>query len=269
MDIAVDASYHAAETYLSARRGVYVIPKYVFGRPNDQIGGHELIPAWVRFPVARLIMRFNTGPMERYGLPKPDHRLGEAHPTISSRILDRLSHGAITAKPGIASFDGPHVVFTDGSRVEADLVVYCTGYKMTFPFFDRDFLDPGEDNEISLYQRVFHPEVPGLYFIGLVQPLGATMPIAARQSELVADHLQGRFHLPALDEMRRETVRYREKMRKRYVASKRHTIQVDFDDYMLALKRERRRGRRRNGGMTVAARAAVGHSELAHTTPAL
>jgi hypothetical protein len=65
--------------------------------------------------------------------------------------------------------------------------------------------------------------------------------------------------------MRREIVRYREKMRKRYVASKRHTIQVDFDDYMLALKRERRRGRRRKGGMTVAARAAVGHSELTHS----
>jgi len=31
-------------------------------------------------------------------------------------------------------------------------------------------------------------------------------------------------------------------MRKRYVASKRHTIQVDFDDYMLDLERERRAG---------------------------
>ena len=28
-------------------------------------------------------------------------------------------------------------------------------------------------------------------------------------------------------------------MRKRYVASKRHTIQVDFDDYLLALAKER------------------------------
>jgi dimethylaniline monooxygenase (N-oxide forming) len=255
MDIAVDASYHAAETYLSARRGVHVVPKYVFGRPNDQIGGHERIPGWVRFPVARVIARVVTGKMSTYGLPEPDHRLGEAHPTISSRILDRLSHGAITPKPGIASFDGPDVVFTDGSRVEADLVVYCTGYKMTFPFFDREFLDSGEDNEISLYQRVFHPEVPGLYFIGLVQPLGAIMPIAERQSEMVADHLQALYHLPPLEEMRRETVRYREKMRKRYVASKRHTIQVDFDDYMVALKRERRRGRRRKSGMTVSNRA--------------
>jgi hypothetical protein len=34
-------------------------------------------------------------------------------------------------------------------------------------------------------------------------------------------------------------------MRRRYVASKRHTIQVDFDDYMVGLERERRTGARR------------------------
>ena len=34
-------------------------------------------------------------------------------------------------------------------------------------------------------------------------------------------------------------------MRKRYVASKRHTIQVDFDDYLYALEAERRAGAER------------------------
>lgn len=34
-------------------------------------------------------------------------------------------------------------------------------------------------------------------------------------------------------------------MRKRYVASKRHTIQVDFDDYMYALAKERAAGSER------------------------
>ena len=36
MDIAVDASYHSKATYLAARSGVHVIPKYVFGRAYDQ-----------------------------------------------------------------------------------------------------------------------------------------------------------------------------------------------------------------------------------------
>jgi hypothetical protein len=34
-------------------------------------------------------------------------------------------------------------------------------------------------------------------------------------------------------------------MRKRYVASKRHTIQADFDDYMRELHQERHAGARR------------------------
>jgi len=34
-------------------------------------------------------------------------------------------------------------------------------------------------------------------------------------------------------------------MRKRYVSSKRHTIQVDFDDYLFDLAKERRAGAER------------------------
>ena len=42
--------------------------------------------------------------------------------------------------------------------------------------------------------------------------------------------------------MRREIDRDRAAMAKRYVASKRHTIQVDFAPYMRGLERERRGG---------------------------
>jgi hypothetical protein len=254
MDIAVDASYYAEASYLSARRGVHVIPKYVWGRPYDQIGASERIPAALRWPLARWLMSAATGPMTRYGLPAPDHKFAQAHPTMSSRILDRLAHGAITPMPNIDHFDSNDVVFTDGRRVSADLVVLCTGYKISFPFFDQDFLDPSADNEIELYRRVFHPDVPGLYFVGLVQPLGAIMPIAERQSQLVADHLQGRYRLPGRAAMDREIAAHRRHIQRRYVASKRHTIQVDFDDYMRDLRVERRRGIRRPRGRTPADR---------------
>jgi hypothetical protein len=36
-----------------------------------------------------------------------------------------------------------------------------------------------------------------------------------------------------------------EQMRRRYVTSKRHTIQVDFDEYLYKLARERRAGAER------------------------
>ncbi|GAC1611652.1 MAG: NAD(P)-binding domain-containing protein [Mycobacteriales bacterium] len=257
MDICVDASYYGAETYLAHRRGVHIIPKYVFGKPYDKIAGHERIPSAIRWPIARLMMRVATGSMSKYGLQEPDHKFAQAHPTMSSRILDRLSHGAVIPKPNIERFEGADVVFTDGSRVAADLVVYCTGYKISFPFFDRDFLDPSGDNEVRLYKRMFHPTVPGLSFIGLVQPLGAIMPIAERQSELVADHLQGRYALPSDREITAEIKRHREAISKRYVNSKRHTIQVDFDEYMLALRTERKGGNGRAVAKSASAQLAA------------
>jgi hypothetical protein len=42
--------------------------------------------------------------------------------------------------------------------------------------------------------------------------------------------------------MNRVIAREDRRMARRYVASKRHTIQVDFMPYMRTLKRERRRG---------------------------
>jgi hypothetical protein len=246
VDIAVDASYHASSTVLAARRGVHVIPKSVLGRPYDQLPlTSEWTPAWLRLPVARVVMRTMTGPMTRYGLPKPDHRFGDAHPTVSGRLLDRLSHGEITPKPTIASLEGREVVFADGSRVEADLVVYCTGYSIAFPFLAPSFIDPGEANHVRLYLNVFHPEVAGLSFVGLVQPLGAIMPVAERQAELVAAQLAGSYTLPDAAVVQRWIDRYLTRIGRRFGTSSRHTIEVDFEDYMRLLRIEAWRGRRR------------------------
>jgi hypothetical protein len=64
----------------------------------------------------------------------------------------------------------------------------------------------------------------------------------------IADHLQGVYHLPGESAMQRETDAHRRSIATRYVASKRHTIQVDFDDYMRDLRFERRRGAHRAAG---------------------
>jgi dimethylaniline monooxygenase (N-oxide forming) len=134
------------------------------------------------------------------------------------------------------------VHFVDGTHSEIDTIVWCTGYRIVFPFLSREVVDT-TDNRIPLYRRVVHPDRPGLYFIGLVQPLGAVMPIAELQSEWIADVLEGRVALPAPEEMTRIIEREDRRMRKRYVASKRHTIQVDYYPYMRVLRRERARTR--------------------------
>ena len=241
MDIAVESSHVARRTYLSARRGAWLVPKYLFGRPTDQLPNDPRVPFKVRRRVMEGLLRIQTGSLERYGLPRPDHRFGEAHPTVSGRILDRIQHGAVTPKPNIARLAGDEVVFADDSSVHADVVVYCTGYKITFPFFDEDLI-AAPDNHIELYRRVFDPDIDNVFFVALLQPLGATMPLAEAQGEWIADHLSGDYALPAPAAMRADIAADMAAMRKRYVASKRHTIQVDFDDYLHLLAKERRAG---------------------------
>jgi hypothetical protein len=231
------------------RRGAHVVPKYIFGIPTD----HLTTSPVARFTsgrlqrgIAALMMKAARGNVTKYGLPQPDHKFGEAHPTISDDLLVRLGHGDIEVKPNIARIDGDTVHFVDGTSEPVDVIVYCTGYKISFPFFDESLV-AAHDNEISLFHRVVDPQHPGLYFIGLVQPLGAIMPLAEAQSEWVADLLEGKATLPSQAEMRREIDEYHRAVKKRYVRSKRHTIQVDFLEHFAELKKERAEGARRHG----------------------
>jgi len=242
-DIAVESSRIADKTFLATRRGAYVLPKYMNGKPIDE----TVTPLVSRVPIS--VQRFFSmkalgiaaGDMTTYGLPKPDHKLFEAHPTVSSELLPRLGHGDIAVKPNLDRFTGGRTVrFVDGSEEEIDLVVYCTGYKMTFPFFDPQVVS-APDNRLPLYRRVVSAERRGLYFIGFIQPLGPIMPLAEAQCEWVADLLVGRASLPSAEEMKREIAIEEEKMRKRFVASKRHTVEVDFYPYLREIRRERKR----------------------------
>jgi hypothetical protein len=246
-DIACETSRVSQMTYLAVRRGAHVIPKYIKGKPVDELSSPltTRLPMGVQRRMYERLLRTVQGEMEDYGLPKPDHRLAEAHPTISAELLDRIGHGRVTPKPNVERLEGDRVRFADGSVEEIDRIVYATGYRITFPFLSTELIGNTEDNRIGLYRRVVHPELPGLYFIGLLQPLGAIMPLAELQSEWIADVLEGKAALPPPDEMRREIDRDDRALRKRYVRSPRHTIQVDFFPYVRAIERERRRGRRR------------------------
>jgi thioredoxin reductase len=242
-DIAVESSRIAEKTFLAVRRGAYVLPKYLNGKPIDE-AVHPLasyLPLSVQRFFAMKGLEIAAGDMETYGLPKPDHKLFEAHPTVSSELLPRLGHGDIAVKPNIERFAGGRTVrFIDGSEEEIDLVVYCTGYKITFPFFDPKVLSAPE-NRLPLYRRVVSVERPGLYFIGFIQPLGPIMPLAEAQAEWVADLLGGRATLPSPGEMKREIAGEERRQAKRFVASKRHTVEVDFHPYLREIRRERKR----------------------------
>ncbi|WP_229916238.1 NAD(P)-binding domain-containing protein [Streptomyces fructofermentans] len=241
-DIAVETSRVSQRTFLAMRRGAHILPKYLFGTPTDHLTNSWLAraPLGIQDRGLQLLLRLSRGRLADYGLPTPAHRVLAAHPTISDDLLSRLGHGDIGVKPAPRSMDETRVHFDDGSSEEIDAIIHCTGYDVSFPFLKSELIDPS-DNDPGLYHRVVAPDLPGLYFIGLVQPLGAIMPLAEAQSHWVADLLEGRCELPGQARMLKEISAYRARTARRYVASTRHTIQVDARAYLRELAKERRR----------------------------
>lgn len=244
MDIAAELAYAGASVTVSVRRGAHIIPKWVGGKPVDQT---SLLPSWVprrvRRKIAERLLALSVGDLSRFGLPKPDHALGEAHPTLSNEVPHLIRTRRIALKPAVVRLSSKCVHFSDGSDVELDAIVMCTGYNVRFPFFDPDFVS-APDNRLPLFLRVHKPGVPNLFFIGLCQTVGAILPIAEAQASWVAEQLAGEYSLPPTTEMFR-TIQNHERNSSHYVSSRRHTMQVDPEAYLRALGQERQRGHER------------------------
>jgi hypothetical protein len=250
VDIASMVSTTAARTYLSTRRGTHVVPKYLFGRPFDELPAPRW-PRTLRWAWYGLAVRLHVGSLGRYGLPIPSHAFGQSAVTISSDLLARIAHGDVRPRPAVERFHDAGVSFADGYENHIDTVIYCTGYSHSVPFLERSGLDPGEI-DYRLFEQIWDPRFSGLAHVGLVQPLGSIFPVVESQAQLLADWVGGDYALPNCTAMASAIRRAQRRRKRHYVASERHTLQVDEPDYSNRLDRERRRGirraKRRRGG---------------------
>jgi hypothetical protein len=191
-DIAVDASEHASHTFLSVRRGYHFLPKYAFGRPIDQVGEVSLklrLPLSVRRALNEVVLRAVVGKPEEYGLPRPDHRLLESHPIVNSRILPAIRRGELRPKPDVVELNGREVLFKDGTSESVDLIVFATGYQVTFPFLEPRHLN-SPDGRPDFYLHVFHPTYDDLFIIGMIQPDSGVWPLMDLQARAVAGYIR-------------------------------------------------------------------------------
>jgi hypothetical protein len=156
-------------------------------------------------------------------------------------LLYKIRHGKVTPRRGISQVEGKTVYFTDGSFAEYDTIVAATGYKITFPFFDKAMVNYEEADRIPLYLRMFHPGYPSLIFIGLFQPQGAIWPLSDLQSKIAATYLAGEYQLP--DNLASLAEADSDHIEREFTRSKRHTIEVHYHSYKKRLEKELERGR--------------------------
>ncbi|KAM8745924.1 flavin-containing monooxygenase 5-like isoform 1-T4 [Acanthopagrus schlegelii] len=238
-DIAVELSRVTKQIYLSTRRGSWILDRLGYnGFPLDLFFNRvmtflqSVLPFGVFCGLAerQLNRRFDHA---LYNL-KPKHRLFNQHPTLNDELPNRILSGTVQVKPNIRRFQGSSVEFDDGSVVEdVDLVVFATGYRFSFPFLASNVVSVSE-NKASLYKYVFPPELdrPTLAIIGLVQPLGAIMPVSEMQARWATRVFKGCIKLPSMAAMQKDIQFKQKEMAERYVTSSRHTIEIDFVRYM-------------------------------------
>ncbi|XP_046746523.1 flavin-containing monooxygenase FMO GS-OX-like 4 isoform X2 [Diprion similis] len=74
----------------------------------------------------------------------------------------------MTEVMGVTGVEGNRFILKDGTSVEADAFMYCTGYKYSFPFLDETCGITVDDNYVHpLYRHLISVEHPTMCFIGI------------------------------------------------------------------------------------------------------
>ena len=171
-DLAVDAAATASAVTLPVRRGAYLRPRYLGGRPADLAA-----PWWQRLPrplrprAAGRQLRRVAGQLEQHGFPPPTHALDELPPLSNDDLLPLLARREIEVRGETMRMDGDTVHFADGSQGRFDLVIAATGYKLHYPFLRAELLN-WHGPAPRLYLNVFAPYYQRLAVIGMFEGQG-------------------------------------------------------------------------------------------------
>jgi dimethylaniline monooxygenase (N-oxide forming) len=208
-DIASEVSTMAERVYVSTGGGTWFLPRTIGNRPYD----HHMTRLVMALPEAvrnvvfarRLAWEYRqTGvtlkQLRAKALTVPAFDLWRARLTPVSDFLAKVANDTLRIMPRIKRIEGQEVIFSDGQRVRADVILCCTGYRLELPFFPPSLIEV-KKNALELYKQVFPPDLPHLAFVGLCVTAGAHPPVAEIQGRWVARVFAGHINLPTRTEM--------------------------------------------------------------------
>ncbi|OBA86272.1 dimethylaniline monooxygenase [Mycobacteriaceae bacterium 1482268.1] len=176
LEIASELAQLGAAVTVTQRRQRYVLPKFAAGVPSDSriftrygtLASDCLPVAEVDRQLKEIVVEAGGSP-EQYGAPAPDASLFAAGVTLAQHYLPLVAEGRITVRPWLTGVDGTTVTFADGSADRFDGILFGTGFTLSLPFLSDD-LHPilGLDTvHLEVDRYTFHPDLPGLAFVGM------------------------------------------------------------------------------------------------------
>ena len=167
---------------------------------------YEYLPLYRAPNLAGVVANLRTRKLTLRLIRESGGSFNEQFGTKDDDFVRAMATGHCRRVPGVERFDGPRVVFTDGSTFTPDLVIFCTGFDTRMPFLDPAIAAPPR------FMHAFNPDVgPSLGFIGFLRPaFGAIPPLAELQARWFALVQSGRASLPSRAEMQRSIDHWRE-----------------------------------------------------------
>lgn len=248
VDIAADVCAVTAHTVLSARSPVLIMPRMMFGVPNSRIFlklERPFMPWRLRIWIRTMLTRMFHGRMEQWGFRTPKSR---THPISHPTLISQIAWGRVTVKPGIASISEHEVTFSDGSQERFDAIIAATGYTTELPFLSGS-LSPvnAETTHLNLYNRVAHPAVDKLYFIGFFDVTGGSnIRMMDDQAQYIAALATGTIKRPTKGEMHDAIDNARDWTAAQFPDSPRYGLELDPAHYrkLLAVDLKHKKGAR-------------------------
>ncbi|MES2959002.1 MAG: NAD(P)-binding domain-containing protein [Pseudomonadota bacterium] len=208
----------AASVVVCHRRQRYVLPKLAGGVPSDhrmftryQALAEESLPHADYGRMLKGLVLAAAGSPDQVGAPQPADSIFDAGLTLCQHYLPMVAEGRIEVRPWFDRVEGDRVTFTDGHAASFDGILFGTGFELRLPFLSdaiRQVLNI-DAQHIELFRRTFHPELPGLAFMGLWDQAGPYLPPLELQARWLAYVWSGAIAAPSRDEMQCGIVEYR------------------------------------------------------------
>jgi dimethylaniline monooxygenase (N-oxide forming) len=211
LEIASDLAMIGAERVISTfRRQRYIVPKLVAGIPSDALTftrfaalTAEITPAEIMGQRMQEYIHRVFGSPEQFGAFAPSGDFLTVGRGLSQHYLPLVAEGRIVVRPWIEQITGQTVQFRDGTSEQFDAIIFGTGFDLNLPFLSHKVigsLNPGAKH-IDLHKFTFHPDCPGLAFIGMYEQSGPFLPPLELQARWITYVWSGIRPAPSREEM--------------------------------------------------------------------
>lgn len=200
----------ARQVTATYRRQRYILPKLIAGVPVEHVMFNraaalagEVAPPEVLAEQLKAAVLKAAGSPEQFGAPEPNPNVFAAGITQAQHFLPAVAEGRISVRPWIDHIEGGVVHFSDGSTLEPDAILFGTGYRISLPWLAPDIAAVLnlEGESLDLHGHTFHPDLPGLAFVGQFNLIGPYLPVLELQARWITYCMAGLRPAPSREEM--------------------------------------------------------------------